>query len=631
MADQNLTIGIRADSSQLRADLALVNVQLSELGRQMRAAAKDAFATGDRSGLLPIAGQFEAASAHAKNLKAEIAAGSAEAATFSGRLKEGAQGLEQIAGQFRGGIGGAFGGGANGAALGVAAVVAALGELYHLASSAGEHAHEITLLSSALGVSTGQVREWTKAAAEAGVEQDLFAKYLERVAIKADEASKALHKEVLESAKLVVPDFTGGSSQPSQAQRVDIGMAPKLTDPMFRAFGQQIQDDLRTANDAVVKGGGVATPLLPLDMALRNLSNRMVGTGKDADTLREKFAKFGGAAPAKSLAEALGRQDPGFQDAFTKVGAAVDDFSGKMLSADKVLLNVHNALKDMSAPDTLKFQKDVGGRTAIDPALTDFIKSPAFGDALNAAPSADAALASLDELYKKQISIKAGAEELKLTGAAAVADFGKSFVGAADDTKDLVTEIGKIDEERFDNVTEGLKGLADLAKSVASSIADVISSSAKMPGPSAFPSGDIGSSAGPGGFAMGGLIRGPGTGTSDSIFARVSNGEFIVPAAPASANLGLLRAISNGFNAPRFALGGLVDALSNIMPAGPSFASGGLVTAGGGTTHVLNLTIGDQHFDGLIAPATVANKLAQYARQENLLSAGRRPSSIGGR
>ena len=33
-----------------------------------------------------------------------------------------------------------------------------------------------------------------------------------------------------------------------------------------------------------------------------------------------------------------------------------------------------------------------------------------------------------------------------------------------------------------------------------------------------------------GSFASGGIIRGPGTGTSDSIIARVSNGEAVIPA-----------------------------------------------------------------------------------------------------
>jgi hypothetical protein len=67
------------------------------------------------------------------------------------------------------------------------------------------------------------------------------------------------------------------------------------------------------------------------------------------------------------------------------------------------------------------------------------------------------------------------------------------------------------------------------------------------------------------GFADGGLIKGPGSGTSDSILARVSNREFIVNAAQTSKYLPLLQAI-NDDNLPKFAEGGLVDtgAISRI-------------------------------------------------------------------
>ncbi|MET3925983.1 tape measure protein [Devosia sp. 2618] len=57
--------------------------------------------------------------------------------------------------------------------------------------------------------------------------------------------------------------------------------------------------------------------------------------------------------------------------------------------------------------------------------------------------------------------------------------------------------------------------------------------------------------------ATGGLIRGPGTGTSDSIPARLSDGEFVVNAAATSRNMDLLRAINSGTVAA-FASGGLV-------------------------------------------------------------------------
>lgn len=54
----------------------------------------------------------------------------------------------------------------------------------------------------------------------------------------------------------------------------------------------------------------------------------------------------------------------------------------------------------------------------------------------------------------------------------------------------------------------------------------------------------------------GGLLSGPGTGTSDDITARVSNGEFVVKASQTRRNLPLLKAINNGQDG--FASGGPV-------------------------------------------------------------------------
>lgn len=60
--------------------------------------------------------------------------------------------------------------------------------------------------------------------------------------------------------------------------------------------------------------------------------------------------------------------------------------------------------------------------------------------------------------------------------------------------------------------------------------------------------------------ASGGYISGPGTSTSDSIPARLSNGEFVVNARSTSANRGLLEAI----NSRGFANGGIVDSRSGF-------------------------------------------------------------------
>ncbi|GAA2685443.1 hypothetical protein [Nonomuraea recticatena] len=72
------------------------------------------------------------------------------------------------------------------------------------------------------------------------------------------------------------------------------------------------------------------------------------------------------------------------------------------------------------------------------------------------------------------------------------------------------------------------------------------------------------------GFASGGKLRGPGTGTSDSILARLSTGEFVVNAKATRRYEDLLRAI----NSNKFASGGKVgDRL-------PRYASGGIIRGG---------------------------------------------------
>lgn len=70
-------------------------------------------------------------------------------------------------------------------------------------------------------------------------------------------------------------------------------------------------------------------------------------------------------------------------------------------------------------------------------------------------------------------------------------------------------------------------------------------------------------------LAGGGSVRGPGTDTSDSIPAMLSNGEFIVNAKAARKNRGILEAINDGLKLDHFALGGAV----------PGYAAGGTVDA----------------------------------------------------
>jgi hypothetical protein len=134
------------------------------------------------------------------------------------------------------------------------------------------------------------------------------------------------------------------------------------------------------------------------------------------------------------------------------------------------------------------------------------------------------------------------------------------------------------------------------------------------------------------GFATGGEVRGPGTARSDSIWARLSNGEFVIQAAAVRKYgvqfLSALNAMSLSRRSfPGFNMGGLVDALAP-MRAVPAYASGGSVR--GGPESVLNLTIGTEAFFGLRAPEDTAAKLTKFARRKGVRAAGRKPSWYGG-
>lgn len=128
------------------------------------------------------------------------------------------------------------------------------------------------------------------------------------------------------------------------------------------------------------------------------------------------------------------------------------------------------------------------------------------------------------------------------------------------------------------------------------------------------------------GFASGGYVSGPGSGTSDSIPARLSNGEYVVRAAAVRAPgiLSVLHMI-NGMKfaippmagIPRFAAGGLVGATAGI----PAVASGG---------RPLTLVLDGKSFSGLAGSTDAISALEKYATLRQLSATSKRaPSRIG--
>jgi phage-related protein len=138
--------------------------------------------------------------------------------------------------------------------------------------------------------------------------------------------------------------------------------------------------------------------------------------------------------------------------------------------------------------------------------------------------------------------------------------------------------------------------------------------------------GDSGDGSTPVARARGGRIFGAGSGTSDSILARVSNGEWVIKAKAVAHYGNNFLSRLNNMQLPKFADGGLVRVAQSFvpeLPAMPRFATGGAVVAGGGRP--MTLHIGDQAIPGLTANASAVTQLQKYAARKSVNSAGRKP------
>lgn len=116
-------------------------------------------------------------------------------------------------------------------------------------------------------------------------------------------------------------------------------------------------------------------------------------------------------------------------------------------------------------------------------------------------------------------------------------------------------------------------------------------------------------------------IRGPGTGTSDSIPAMLSAGESVINARSTANNRGLLQAI-NSF--PSIDFGAMLGAL---MPQPIRLADGLVPATPGGASRTVNLNLGmDGRTFGLTGDQDVVDSLIRHTRDRTRLSAGRKPN-----
>lgn len=242
-----------------------------------------------------------------------------------------------------------------------------------------------------------------------------------------------------------------------------------------------------------------------------------------------------------------------------------------------------------------------------------------FSDMIAGAQAVGADIASVFTAITTTIS------DWVVAGEQLVTDFMDTVSGIVED---LVDSVSSLFSNLVDSIVGWFEGALDIINKVIEAAKEAISAIGKALG---LGGGDEGSDSGGGGFAGGGHVRGPGTGTSDSILARLSDGEFVVKAkAVRKYGLGFLRAL-NGMRlrGTAFANGGLASAVRSTFSGGlPSFANGGevMATATGPGGRPFTLVIDGSTFSGLFAPDDVAEGLVSFANSRKVRQAGKRPS-----
>lgn len=209
-------------------------------------------------------------------------------------------------------------------------------------------------------------------------------------------------------------------------------------------------------------------------------------------------------------------------------------------------------------------------------------------------------------------------EGIKSTASAAV----DTVVGAFTSGFGLIKQAAS---SAWDGVRNFFDSIIQKAKAVLAAIASAVGASASSSG------------GGESKFARGGYVRGPGTSTSDSIRAWLSNGEFVARTS-AVGKYGV--AFFDALNAGRIAVdrvralmsGVDVGGLTAVMPGRTSFATGGLALAavgGGASKQPVNVNFGGQSF-ALEGDTQVVREMSLAAFRASRKSSGRKPTWYGG-
>ena len=572
----NLDINIVAKSN-LKSELLVAQQALKQLGQQATAAARDvAKGIGDPARVQQLTRAWEEQNAVVRRLSGEYRnlSGSVDetAQSFRSMVREG-RGMRRLAGEltsFGGGISGltTLLGGLAGGFVGAFAGQAVGNAISFMLKSLGSMAEALSKLQNQAlqsGLPPIVMQAIGEAAKRAGLDAEVGTKSLETFS-KALDALRAKPDpgiKIVNGMAMVIPQFEKGAEVTK-----DWSNSLEALGKNFRRFPDTPQGKIDAYRAAIQKA-------LELEAQFPSQINRLSQElfGAPIAMIR---AMSGDVQNLDALINKLLQTDRGATNARLQALGELKTAQGQL----------GTAWQEMNARyETWLFGQQAGANRWL--ALFIAQNSTIEGLQANFARNTQA---TLDTLLASWNSFSASLQAL-------VQGLLDSMTQAWTSFWSSVQSLGQSTLDWIGNQISAIMGLINQA---VSAIQSAIGLKATAGAPVA-----------PGGFAAGGVVRGRGTGTSDSILARLSNGEFVMRAA-----------------AVQHWGAGMLSAMNSAGT--PRFAEGGLVAAGGGTGRAVHLHLGGSEF-ALSGASNVVDALVTEASRQRMRSGGLKPSWYGGR
>lgn len=515
----------------------------------------------------------------------------------------------------------------------VAAVAAAVGAFYGLkiGNEAAKALAQLGDQADKAKLSVGSLQKLLATGAATGVPQEEVATGLKRIsdeALKANIAQRDLNNKITEASRRAAFGVAGAREELAR-------LNAEKPDNIFAKLGVSLYGFTGRIGDSLPAIKQLADKLVALPKGLRrdeliNLAESTFGEGLTKILLK-------GSKGIEDYAQKLDALVPPFTKAQVEAAKAQQEISGLYAEAQSRAATQTGALFIPAALEATKFLLD-NFRNAR-PLIADFANQlTEFLRVLNGDTQAQQRNPVLTEFVGVLGQIKSILGDVASVVSTAFGGLKDGFSEVYRYTDDLVKKFNEAFGTNFTTNTTlaiGALGLLAAAFGPVGVAIGLVSGAlvllkqnwdALKSATYGFGSGiDASGGSGNSGFASGGFVSGPGTGTSDSIPAWLSNGEFVVRAAAVRAPgvLDLLHRI-NGmrFSAPsllgrtRFADGGLVG-----LPSGLAGAAGG---------RPLTLVLDGKTFGGLTGQADTISALEKYATLRQLSATSKRaPSRIG--